>query len=135
MERTDPIESELPILDPFVETKLVQQHLANERTFLAWIRTSITIIGLGFLAAGLAFHSTEYNKLAKLCASVAGAGSILFGFLIVILATWEYRKKRIEINRNEFRSSLAIIYVVFFCMFAIGCALAVLIALMLNTQA
>jgi putative membrane protein len=26
----------------------VQQHLANERTYLAWIRTAITVIGLGF---------------------------------------------------------------------------------------
>ena len=26
-------------------------HLANERTFLAWIRTSISMIGLGFVVA------------------------------------------------------------------------------------
>jgi putative membrane protein len=26
-------------------------HLANERTFLAWIRTALTIIGLGFVVA------------------------------------------------------------------------------------
>ncbi len=31
------------------DSKYIQQHLANERTFLAWIRTSIAIIGIAFL--------------------------------------------------------------------------------------
>jgi putative membrane protein len=26
----------------------IRDHLANERTFLAWVRTSVTFIGLGF---------------------------------------------------------------------------------------
>ena len=28
-----------------------QQHLANQRTFLAWLRTSVVLIGLGFLVS------------------------------------------------------------------------------------
>ncbi|GAA3316757.1 hypothetical protein GCM10020331_013700 [Ectobacillus funiculus] len=32
-----------------------QQHLANERTYLAWIRTAISIIGVGFLTTSLHF--------------------------------------------------------------------------------
>ncbi|WP_361920472.1 DUF202 domain-containing protein, partial [Streptomyces sp. NPDC046876] len=32
-----------------------QQHLANERTYLAWIRTVISIVGVGFLATSLHF--------------------------------------------------------------------------------
>ncbi len=27
------------------------QHLANERTFLAWLRTCIALMGLGFVVA------------------------------------------------------------------------------------
>ncbi|WP_082220443.1 YidH family protein [Domibacillus robiginosus] len=34
----------------------IQQHLANERTYLAWIRTSIAIIGIGFLISNLHFN-------------------------------------------------------------------------------
>ncbi|MEK4536532.1 DUF202 domain-containing protein [Peribacillus sp. FSL K6-1552] len=28
--------------------KFAQQHLANERTYLAWIRTSVSNVGVGF---------------------------------------------------------------------------------------
>ncbi|MBW3625040.1 MAG: DUF202 domain-containing protein [Armatimonadetes bacterium] len=28
----------------------VRDHLANERTYLAWLRTGFTLIGLGFVA-------------------------------------------------------------------------------------
>ncbi|GEO26066.1 hypothetical protein AAC03nite_18510 [Alicyclobacillus acidoterrestris] len=38
------------------EAKYVQQHLANERTFLAWIRTSIAIMGVGFVTTSLYFE-------------------------------------------------------------------------------
>jgi hypothetical protein len=29
----------------------LQQHLANQRTFLAWLRTCVALIGLGFVVA------------------------------------------------------------------------------------
>lgn len=32
----------------------VRDHLANERTFLAWVRTAVTFIGLGFAVERLA---------------------------------------------------------------------------------
>jgi len=33
------------------EEKLATEFLANERTFLAWVRTSIAVISLGFVVA------------------------------------------------------------------------------------
>lgn len=35
--------------DKVLEKPRVADHLANERTFLAWIRTSIGIMGFGFV--------------------------------------------------------------------------------------
>ncbi|WP_153978072.1 DUF202 domain-containing protein [Paenibacillus xylanilyticus] len=48
----------IPIADseldtPTIDSQYVQQHMANERTFLAWVRTGIAMVGVGFLAAGL----------------------------------------------------------------------------------
>lgn len=37
------------------QLKYAQQHLANERTYLAWIRTAISILGVAFLATSLHF--------------------------------------------------------------------------------
>ena len=33
------------------DDKEATEHLANERTFLAWVRTSIAIVSLGFVVA------------------------------------------------------------------------------------
>src|SRR5438132_14322533 len=33
----------------FLTSKKVTDHLANERTFLAWIRTGLAVIGFGFI--------------------------------------------------------------------------------------
>jgi Domain of unknown function (DUF202) len=42
------IDSDKEINDPSERTL---QHLANRRTFLAWLRTSVALIGLGFIVS------------------------------------------------------------------------------------
>ena len=37
--------------DEKIKSNYLQQSLANERTFLAWVRTCIALIGLGFIIA------------------------------------------------------------------------------------
>ncbi|CAM4169555.1 DUF202 domain-containing protein [Paenibacillus alkaliterrae] len=82
------------------ESKWIQQHLANERTYLAWIRTSITIMGLGFLAAGIVFQSTPYGEVGHTLAAIAGISSVMLGFIIMGLATMDYMVKRSVIYAN-----------------------------------
>jgi putative membrane protein len=40
-----------------------QQYLANERTFLSWLRTSIALVGLGFIIARFGLFLREFNLL------------------------------------------------------------------------
>ncbi len=42
-----------------------QQYLANERTFLAWIRTCISLIGLGFIIAKFNFFIDEFRLIIQ----------------------------------------------------------------------
>ena len=100
------------------ENRYVQQHLANERTFLAWIRTSVSIIGIGFLAAGLVFNSI-YSEIARFFSVITGMGSLVFGTAVIVAAALEYRIKRTQINRNEFRSSYIIVSLILFLMLII----------------
>ena len=37
----------------------INEHLANERTFLAWVRTSIALMGFGVVIARLRFTLIE----------------------------------------------------------------------------
>ncbi|WP_332631962.1 YidH family protein [Halalkalibacter flavus] len=92
------------------ESKYIQQHLANERTYLAWIRTAIAIIGVGFLAATLHFNTPMNNFLNHTLAMFLSLFSLLLGFLTIALATYIYFRNRKSINTQTFHSSFKFIF-------------------------
>jgi putative membrane protein len=74
-------------------------HLANERTFLAWIRTSIAIMGFGFVVVKfslfirqLSFALNEKVILpGKGYSSVIGIALVIIGAIMTLLAFIRYR--------------------------------------------
>lgn len=88
------------------EHKLIQQHLANERTYLAWIRTAIALVGIGFLATTLHINAraaegaTEENLV-----TLVSIGALALGGLTIVGSTLNYYVTRRNINENRFRSS------------------------------
>lgn len=91
---------------PSEESKYIQQHLANERTFLAWVRTAIAIMGVGFLVTNL--HSSMIDKLTTrgdMLAKVIGLASVGLGVLTVLMSMIVYFKKIHSINNQTFVSS------------------------------
>ena len=56
-----------------------RDHLANERTFLAWIRTALALVGVGI---GLLKITTISN--------VAGYSVIVLGVFTLLNASWRY---------------------------------------------
>ncbi|MCL6634136.1 MAG: DUF202 domain-containing protein [Alicyclobacillus herbarius] len=77
------------------------QHLANERTVLAWLRFIISISGVGFALISL---SIDTHNSGGYAIRVVAEGLTLFGALASILATIQYFKKRAEINLDDQRS-------------------------------
>lgn len=74
-------------------------HLANERTFLAWIRTSIAIMGFGFVVAkfslfirqlSLAFGSKAI-MISKTNSPAIGLSLVIIGAIMCLLAFIRYR--------------------------------------------
>jgi putative membrane protein len=61
-----------------------RDHLANERTFLAWVRTALGLVGLGVLLERLGAGSDRVITV------VAGVGFISFGGLTLIYAVSRY---------------------------------------------
>lgn len=84
-------------------------HLANERTFLAWIRTSIAMMGLGFVVARFGVWLRELAARLNEPASARhgglslpmGIGMISIGAVLALLAGWRYRQVRRAIDRDE----------------------------------
>ena len=93
--------------------KYAQQHLANERTFLAWIRTAISIIGVGFLTTSLHFTiKISSNSYINILVIVLGLFACVIGIITGVLSTIQYTKKRREIQAGIFiPSNHSIIFV------------------------
>ncbi len=87
-------------------------HAANERTFLAWVRTAIAIMAFGFLVAkfnlflrlaqnSLRGHRPAMGASAGGLGSAAGIVVTAAGLLIVILAAIRFLRLRQAIDNAE----------------------------------
>ena len=111
--------------EPTVDSKYIQQHLANERTFLAWIRTAIATIGVGFLITNLHFSlRSSFSETGNLLANIIGGLSVVFGIFTILFSTISYFTKLRDINNQTFRASripiviLSILLMMVICIFA-----------------
>jgi len=114
-------------LEKTVDSQYIQQHLANERTFLAWIRTAITVIGIGFLVTNFHYYRSENLSGAEhRLITAIGILSIIFGIATILVGTRSYLKKVHTINSQQFKSAkmslvaLAIGMVFIFTLILIG---------------
>ncbi len=95
-----------------------RDHMANERTFLAWIRTSIGIMAFGFVVEKFAFFIKHISAfLGKPIAhepttssvgysSIFGVVLVAFGAGMGVLAFIRYKKVEREIDEETYRPSL-----------------------------
>ena len=86
---------------PRVQNRRV--HMANERTFLAWIRTSIGIMAFGFIIEKVLVPDAAQEKepfaFLGILVVILGAGAAL-------LATYRFLKTKREIVEDTFRPSM-----------------------------
>ncbi len=95
--------------------KYAQQHLANERTYLAWIRTAISITGVGFLTTSLHFTiKISSNSVINNLAVFLRIFACVVGFITAVMSTIDYTRKRREIKEGIF-----ILFYLHFCFFLI----------------
>ncbi|MDX8367429.1 DUF202 domain-containing protein [Cytobacillus sp. IB215665] len=93
------------------DSKYIQQHLANERTYLAWIRTAIAIIGVGFLIANLHFtFPRTMTKSVSFIANIVEVLSVILGIATIIFSTRNYLQKQHDINEGSFQSPKVFIF-------------------------
>ena len=67
--------------------------LANDRTYLAWLRTGIALFGLGFVVAKIAYLiNTDPEGLSdRDLYTIVGVLIVLSGAVIVALGYWQHR--------------------------------------------
>jgi len=78
----------------------VRDHLANERTFLAWVRTSVSLLGFGVLIAKLRFLGISPHAGER--STVLGLAFATVGLLTLLFAAWHYDRTRRRIDGDDF---------------------------------
>merc|ERR1712224_45473 len=73
---------------------VARDHLANERTFLAWFRTALSLVGAGFAIA---------KFVTTIPGSLAGMAFILLGAVTLFYSRWRYDNVREAIEQGQFR--------------------------------
>jgi len=91
------------------ETTRAREHLANERTLLAWIRTAIALMGLGFVVARFGLFLREISAIGghtlQSGSSYSGPIGIVLvasGLLAVAISTFRFFQARDQIEKGHF---------------------------------
>ena len=96
-----------------------REHLANERTLLAWIRTSIGIMAFGFVVVKFSLFIKQISLLfgkdvavpqQQGYSSVIGILLVAVGALILLLSYIKYKKTEKQLNSATFRSSSKLVF-------------------------
>lgn len=95
---------------PRVASKLASDHLANERTFLAWIRTGIAIVVFGFAIGRFSIAIRQWmemqGRVVPQTTGVSvwlGAIAIVGGVLVCLAGLLRYRRARQQLDAGTFQ--------------------------------
>jgi len=130
--------------DEKIKSNYLQQSLANERTFLAWVRTCIALIGLGFIIAKFGLFIEELNLVlsqsvseitkipitsmqSKLLAvdtsSLVGIGIVIISIVLILFALRNYYNISKEIRYDKYTPKHTIMYTTVIVFIAISLAI------------
>lgn len=85
-----------------------RDHLANERTFLAWVRTGAAIVVFGFAIGRFSIAMRQLTVFVGHPVRTAGlsvwmgASSIVAGVGLVVAGLVRYRKTRTQLDADKF---------------------------------
>ncbi|MCJ8280458.1 MAG: DUF202 domain-containing protein [Rivularia sp. ALOHA_DT_140] len=97
----------------------LREHLANERTFLAWVRTSIALIGFGLAIARFSLflrqsqsqttqQVVQYHPIFN--SENLGLILVILGILLIALAAWRYNRVFRQIEQAYYRPNRLLIW-------------------------
>jgi putative membrane protein len=111
---------------------LARDHLANERTFLAWVRTGVAVVVFGFAIGRFAIAVRQWMQLEGQGHVVPTSGlsvwfrtaAIIAGVLVCLAGLVRYRRTREQIDSGNFQPAGFIIDIVAIVTAIFGLALA-----------
>jgi putative membrane protein len=107
-----------------------RDHLANERTFLAWVRTGVPTIIFGFAIGRFSIALREFMKLQGYKSVTPGFTTWLGiisaagGVLLILAGLGRYRKTRMQLDSNTFEPAGFVVDLVSYLLAIFGLVLA-----------
>src|SRR5580692_1568989 len=107
-----------------------RDHLANERTFLAWLRTGIATIVFGFAIGRFSIALREFMKLQGYKSVTPGFTtwlgiiSAVGGVLLILAGLNRYRTTKMQLDSNSFEPAGFVIDLVSYVLAFFGLVLA-----------
>jgi putative membrane protein len=109
-----------------------QQYLANQRTFLAWLRTSVALIGLGFVVSRFGLflrtitvgHSPSVTTLESSAhysfSSLVGTAMVVLGIVFTGIALKNYLDTHKSIMKGSYLPKHVYIYLISISLIVLG---------------
>ncbi|OUL30417.1 hypothetical protein BV372_21855 [Nostoc sp. T09] len=98
-----------------------REHQANERTFLAWLRTSIALIGFGFALARFSLFLRQLNSAitqrdtpanSLFSSEDLGVVLVIVGIMTIALAAWRYNQVFWQIERGDYQPNRLSVWII-----------------------
>jgi inner membrane protein YidH len=108
----------------------VADHLANERTFLAWVRTGIALVVFGFAIGRFAIAVRQFIQIQGHAPPTAGLSvwfgtiAIAAGVLLTLAGLLRYRRTRAQLEAGKFEPAGFVVDLVGILVAFFGLALA-----------
>lgn len=105
-----------------------REHLANERTFLAWMRTSIGIMAFGFVVVKFALFVKQISMIlgkenliqSTGYSGVVGIVLVSVGAVAAVLSFIKYKRTEKQLNENNYKYSSILTTLLTVCIFLIS---------------
>jgi len=107
-----------------------RDHLANERTFLAWVRTGVATIIFGFAIGRFSIALREFMKFEGRATATPGLTtwlgiiSTVGGVLLILAGLRRYRITKLQLDANSFEPAGFVIDFVSYLLGIFGLVLA-----------
>lgn len=112
-----------------IKQQNAREHLANERTLLAWIRTSIGIMVFGFVVFKFSLFVKQISHLLDKnvavpaqqgYSSIIGIMLVAVGSVVLLLSYVKYKQTEKQLNNETFQSSSKLAFVVTLIIFIVS---------------
>ena len=101
---------------PIPESHRGSEHLDNERTFLAWVRTDVALISLGFVVSRLSptLSAAGAVNASRILSRTQPVGIVLivFGALVTVFAALRYDQVNRQIEAGLVKTDRGLVWIV-----------------------